>query len=193
MKPLLLMIFLLTLSGCTQRVPPTLEQMDLALRTNKQAATRIYLDKTQTELRQASQKALELLDPSDIKFDVRENEILATRWYMIYAIFSVAFGRDWYSVKFDPNPEGVKVTLGYESAQNSGVIATQIPESFKSNIQASARNTPADYKLFHDRLEYLLGLRTDWVTCKQAKEQQLNPKQEMFFCDQVGLENLTPP
>lgn len=192
MKAFLMIICIFGLAGCAQKAPPTVAEMENDLQINKQQATRFYPGKTPLNVRKAAYKALELLDPSDMKFDVRTNELLATRHFLIYAIFAASFGRDWYSFSTVTEGDGTKASLGFESEFNGGVIPVYIPESFKSNISVSAQNNPADYKLFHDRVEYLLGLRKDWVTCKQAKQQQSNPKREMFFCDQIGLENHAP-
>jgi hypothetical protein len=193
MKPFLLMTCLLALAGCAQQPPPTVAEMDSALLANQQQASRVYANQTPMSVRKAAYQALELLDQSDMKFDVRTNELLATRRFLFYAIFAVTVGREWYSLSTVAEGDGTKATLGFDSAFNASVIPIDIPESFKSNISVSAQQNPADYKLFHDRVEYLLGLRTNWVTCEQAKQQQPNPKREMLFCDQIGLENLAPP
>jgi hypothetical protein len=192
MKPFLLMIFVLALAGCAQQPPPTVAEMDSALLANQQQATRVYANQTPMSVRKAAYQALELLDQSDMKFDVRTNELLATRRSLFYAILAASFGRDWYSFLTVAEGDGTKATLGFDSIFTASVIPVDIPESFKSNISVSAQQNPADYKLFHDRVEYLLGLRTDWVTCDQTKQQQPNPKREMIFCDSIGLENLAP-
>ena len=192
MQPFLPIIFVLTLAGCAQKPPPTVAEMDSALLANQQQATRVYANQTPMSVRKAAYQALELLDQSDMKFDVRTNELLATRRSLFYAILAASFGRDWYSFSTVAEGDGTKATLGFDSMFTASVIPVDIPESFKSNISVSAQQNPADYKLFHDRVEYLLGLRTDWVTCDQAKQQQPNPKREMIFCDQIGLENLAP-
>ena len=192
MKQSLLMICLVALAGCAQKAPPTVAEMDSALLANQQQATRVYPNQPPMNVRKAAYQALELLDQGDMKFDVRTNELLATRRFFFYAIFAMTVGREWYSLSTVAEGDGTKATLGFDSAFNASVIPIDIPESFKSNISISAQQNPADYKLFHDRVEYLLGLRTNWVTCDQAKRQQPNPKREMLFCDQIGLENLAP-
>jgi|SRR5690625_1911186 len=179
--------------GCAPaKAPMSLEELDAALAANQQEATRIYPNKSVDDVRQAAQKALYLLDPSDIEFDVKENGLMATRWSTYYAVFNVGFGRDWYSVELSDSENGAAARFGFTGEMNSGMFASQIPVSFKSNIAISAHQNPMDFRLFHDRVEYLLGLRDDWPTCEMAKEQAINGRKELFLCDQIGLENKAP-
>lgn len=192
MKQLAVLLICVSLIGCANhKKKATLEEMDTILRLNKEQATRFYPGKTQQEVRKASQQVFELLDPADVKFDLRDNELLVTRFYMVYAVLSAALGRDWYSVSFESEQSGTKATFGFDTAFSAGIIVAPIPESFKSKIPASTSNNPSDFKLFHDRVEFMLGLRKDWVTCDMAKQEQIE-KERMFLCDSVGLDNLPP-
>ena len=183
--------FLLTVVGCAHKTPITLEQLDESLAANKAASTRSYQGVKIKQVREASQKVLYLLDPKDIKFDVRESELLGTRFSTYYAVFSFGFGRDWYSITMKETNEGVESTFGLEGVMLSG-LPSPIPESSKSHIPVSAHSNPADYKLFHDRVEYFLGLKPEWTTCDHAKRAQADPMKEMLLCDLIGLENLSP-
>jgi len=191
---LFFILFIAALSvGCAPtKTPMTLEEMDAALAANQREATRIYPGKSTDEVRQAAQKVLYLLDPSDIEFDVTENELMATRWSTYYAVFMVGFGRDWYSVELADVENGTAARFGFAGEMYSSMFVSPIPVSFKSNIAISAHQNPMDFRLFHDRVEYLLGLRDDWPTCEMAKKQAINGRKELFLCDQIGLENKTP-
>lgn len=186
---LLIITFLLV--GCVSIQPKTLAQLDESFKTNQKASVKIYQNKTSEQVRYAAQKVLTLLDEDDMKFDVRTNELLATRRYMLYAVLSVTWGRDWYSIGYIKEGEGTKVRFAFEGQDNSGAFVPMIEESYRSNISVGAHNNPTDYKLFYDRLDYFLGLRSDWVTCEQAKKSQKS-KEFMFLCDKIGLENNEP-
>jgi hypothetical protein len=186
------LLIALSLAGCaTPRPEVTLAQLDAALAENKAASARFYRGKTADEVRAAAQRVLYLLDPADVKFDVRANELLATRFSTYYAVFSFGFGRDWYSVTLTPEKDGTHAAIGIYGEMLSG-LPSPIPESFRSNIPISAHDNPADFKLFHDRAEHILKLRTEWITCPMAKAAQTNPSKSMLLCDQIGLENLAP-
>lgn len=180
------------LAGCATHPQIALEDLDAALAKNEAAASRLYPGKTIPEARKAVHQVLYLLDPKDIVFDVQDNGLMATRWSTYYAVFNVGFGRDWYSVDFTQTDKGVIARLGFDGAMNSGMFVSPIPVSFKPSIPISAHQNAADFDLFHNRVEYVLGLRNSWITCDAAKQLQTNPKKTLFLCDSLGLENKTP-
>lgn len=183
-----MLFFALCIIGCAVK-QPSLQQLNADFKTNQLAASRIYPGKTAEEVSTAAQKVLYMLDPGDMEFDVRANELLATRMYGLYLVFGMAFGRDWYSVKFTQNDSGTMASFGFQTESSGGLIALAIPKSFRSDIQVSAHQNPLDFKLFHDRIEYLLGIRSGWISCEQAKKEQNNPEREIYLCDAVGLDD----
>lgn len=182
------------LGGCASgpRHPVNLAELDAAQASNEAAAVHLYPGKSVSEVRKASERVLYLLDPNDMKFDVEGNELMATRWSTFYAVFVVGFGRDWYSVNFTQTNAGTVARFGFTSQMNTGMIASPISESFRSEIPISAHQNVADFTLFHHRVEYLLGLRDKWETCKAAKLAQTHQKRTMVLCDSIGLENDAP-
>jgi len=180
------------LAGCATHPPVALENLDAALAKNEAAASHLYPGKTVSEVRKAAHQVLYLLDPKDIVFDVQDNGLMATRWSTYYAVFNVGFGRDWYSVDFEQTDAGVIARFGFVGEMNSGLIASPIPVSFKPKIPVSAHQNAEDFDLFHNRVEYVLGLRNSWITCDAAKQLQTNPKKTLFLCDSLGLENKAP-
>jgi len=192
MNPRLFLIALgsCLVASCAHKPPLTLEQLDSQMAENKKSASRIYKGKSIDQVRSASQRVLYLLDPPDMQFDVQDNELLATRFSTFYAVFSVGYGRDWYSVTMKKTPDGVESKFGLAGQMNVGPFPSFIQPSFRSNIPVSAHDNPADFKLFHDRVEYVLGIRPDWTTCEQAKK--WSPDKPMLLCDSIGLENLSP-
>ena len=188
---LILMIAVLC-SGCASKPPMTMQQLETALKENQTAATRLYAGKSQDEVRKGAQQVLYLLDPPDMKFNLTEGEVLATRAGSAYLVLANVFVRDWYSVFIQETPSGTFATFGFDTEETGGDFVAPIGGGFKTKIPVTANANPADYKLFHDRLEYVLGIRKEWVTCKQAKDSQVAPKRQMTLCDQFGLENLSP-
>lgn len=193
MRKLILIFLVGILAGCAApKKQVSLEDMDAALARNEAVAVHLYPGKSLLEVRKAAQQALYLLDPDDMKFDVQSNSLLATRWSTFYAVFTVGFGRDWYSVDLEQTEQGTKARFGFTGQMNAGMFASPIDESFKTAIPTSAHQNEADFKLFHDRVEYLLGLPNQWPTCESAKKALLDAKAELFLCDQLGLENKAP-
>lgn len=183
----------LILYGCA--VNPqnkTLAELDASYLSNTKASTRTYKDKTPLQIRDAAFKVITLLDPDDIKFDVKDGSLMATRFNTYYAVFFVGAGRDWYSVDIEKDGRGSNVRFGFCGELNNGLIVQPIPESFKSNISVGAHNSINDYNLFFDRLDYFLGLNPTWETCEMAKKKLADKNNQLFLCDQLGLENKNP-
>ena len=108
---LLLTIFL---AGCAVPQPMSMEEMTARFKENQQAATRLYPAKSPDQLMEAVQEVLLLLDPQDMKFSITEKGVLANRFSTYYAVFSVGFGMDYYSVTLSEVPEGTLAKMGYE-------------------------------------------------------------------------------
>ncbi len=183
-------VCLFILGGCATKQPMSFEQMTNALAENQAAATRNYSGKTPKEVMMASQKVLFLLDPTnDMKFDVSENKIYAKRMWLIYVVLMSAIGLDQYNVSVSKTATGTQATLAYSS---ESVPLVGPPNVFKKNLEVGSTENPADFMLFHDRVEYVLGVRNKWTSCDEAKARQKDPSKFMFLCDSVGLENVAP-
>lgn len=183
----------LILYGCAiKNQNKTLAELDASYKNNIKASTRTYKDKTPLQVRNAAYKVITLLDPDDIKFDVKDGSLMATRFNTYYAVLAVGAGRDWYSVDIQKNENGSTVKFGFYGELNHGLIVQPIAESFRSNIPVGAHNSINDYNLFFDRLDYFLGLNSVWETCDIAKSKLADKDSKLFLCDQLGLENKNP-
>ena len=173
-------------SGCAHKQPMSMEELNRALASNQTAASRFYPDKTPEQVKIASQKVLYLLDPPDMTFDVSESKVYAKRRWLFYAVLSAALGVDQYNVSVAPKGKGTVSTFAFSEEGN---VLISPPNVFKKNLEVGAHENPADFKLFHDRVEYILGMRSEWATCEAAKA---TTKKPMALCDAIGLENLSP-
>lgn len=180
------------LAGCASPPQKTLAELDTLLAHSKAASVRLYPGKTASDVRQAAHQVLYLLDPDDMEFDVQGDSLLATRWSTFYAVFYLGFGRNWYSVDLEETKDGTIARFGFTSTMTSGLFPSPIPASFKPNIPVSAHQNPADFILFHNRIEFLLGLRAEWDTCKKAKQGLGSKNDTLFLCDNIGLVNAAP-
>jgi hypothetical protein len=182
--------FAILLTACATKQPMTFEQMSNALAENQSASTRNYPGKSPKEVLQASQKVLFLLDPTyDMQFDVSDNKLYAKRAWLIYVVLMAAIGIDQYNVTVSPSPKGTNGSIAFSSASAPLVGPSNV---FIKDLQVGANDNPADFILFHDRVEYILGLKNKWVTCDEAKASQKDPSKFMMLCDSVGLENVAP-
>jgi len=191
-NPIVLLVCLIAVGtiGCATRQPLTVEQMSNSLAENQAAATRNYPGKTQKEVLQASQKVLYLLDPTPaMAFDLDDNKLYARRMSLLYLVLITSWTVDQYNVTVTKSKDGAQATLAIGGA---GSIYIPPPLVFDKKLVVGANENPADFKLFHDRVEYVLGIRQNWVTCQEAKAAQKDPARGMFLCDSVGLDNYAP-
>jgi hypothetical protein len=170
------------------------------------ASTRFYPGKTAAELKVASEKTLTLLVPDRMKLDVQDNDVRA-RYNYSYAQTRIGYvgnttsfftdhgiGVTWYEVVFTEEAGGTRARLSYLNRGDltKNVISPEITalhNSFRSDIPMTGRTSVEDFTLFHDRVEYLVGLRSAWAPCPTTK---VTERTFMEFCDRTGLKNDAP-
>ena len=173
------------IAGCAPK-QKTLAEVENALKANDSASTRMYHGKTPKQVREAAYKVLFLLDPSDMEFSLSADNLLATRSGFIYNIFSVIYERDWYVVQFSTVPDG---TVAKFSFQTENQVLTPISKNFRESIPLSPNIEPSEYAFFHDRVEYVLGLRDSWPTCRDLKKRLVMASS---LCQGLGIDDKEP-
>jgi hypothetical protein len=133
-----------------------------------------------------------LLDADDMKVRMSDKGVVAYRYSTFYAVFLVGHGMDYYSIKLESLNNGTKATLSFEGVLSSGLIAITPPLVFKQDIPITSDQDPSDFKIFHDRVEFLLGLSDKWITCDDAAKVSTTKKAPPFFCERLGLVNDDP-
>ena len=171
-KTWLLVFSLILLSGCSST--PELTRDEFASIT-----TREYPGLTGEQVLQASEKLFRLADGDDFKFNYsRDNPaietIYATRKWTEYLVFSSATGFDYWKLTTVSGEQGTIATIQLNRHivskivwtyryMNPPIPAHQWPEG------EGIKNTSI-YDLYWARMDYLLGEREDWMTCKMSKE-----------------------
>ena len=179
-------LLLLCIAGCAPK-QRSLAEIEGTLKVNESASTRVYPGKTTKQVREAAYRVLFLLDPSDMEFSLSADNLLATRSAFFYNIFSVVYERDWYVVQISETPEG---TVAKFSFQGESHAFTPITKNFKENIPISPDIDAApEYAFFHDRVEYVLGLRNSWPTCSDLKKRLVMASS---LCQGLGIDDKEP-
>lgn len=135
------------------------------------ALTRDFPGKTRQQVMEASERLWRLSDADDYLIAPTEDGLQATREWSIFFVIGGARGWDQWSLKVKDTATGVsaRVAVGQTSSDTGGML---MPGG-----GAAITNTPhqspiiggtALYALYWARMEYLLGLRPDWMTCKQT-------------------------
>lgn len=178
MKKWLLASLLLAVSlgaGCAAQKVMTPEEIAAERERQLKMITRVYPDKKAEDVILAADRVFRLAD-DDYAVSHSPVGLHAQRNWMIYMVISVAVGTDNWNLTAEDLPEGGVKVMVTHSGQGSSVSAMPVATS-TGGYSATAVTTPgmqgmttqpAIYQLFFARLDYLLGKRTDWVTCKQA-------------------------
>lgn len=157
----ILLFLIATLAGCATKRQMTREEY-------LETTTRIY-DKTPDEILNASEKVLRLIDGDDFSIAHTQNGLVATRNWVVYLVLAASNGSDIWVINTEPTKDGktrvttsISTSMGGTIAPMGGQIATA------PGMSGMPAYGNASYDLFFKRLEYLLGLRAEWITCSEA-------------------------
>lgn len=145
----------LTLAGCA--APHQVMDRDDALAEQQ----RVFPGETQERVIRAAELVLKTSDPGDFEFRDNANGFVGLRRYFIYAVFATASGREKWEFTADPSPAGIRafVSISEAGTTTDGYVARPYEQKMAS--------IPL-YRLFWNRVEYVLGRRDTWITCDAA-------------------------
>lgn len=124
--------------------------------------TRTYRGEARERIVEAAEMVLKVSDPNDFEFRHSLNGFTGLRRYMVYAIVASQTGREKWDFLVEPEANGaLKAAISVSEAGTTYGNYTATPYE---NRMASV---PL-YRLFWDRVDYVLGKREDWTTCEQA-------------------------
>lgn len=187
MKKLFIIIVALMLTACATHREITRAEF-------VSATTRTY-DKTSEEVLLAAEKLFKLADGDDFKLQHTEDSIIATRNWILYVVIGASTGTDQWLVKTTKTPDSkTKISIAV------GISTSQLLPGFNQVVTMNgvAGEPPygiAAYDLFFRRLEYLLGLRSEWTTCKMADDlikQKVVWGNNETLCNSFNMKNIDP-
>ena len=161
---MILSVLILMLAVC-QAVPQKTMTRDEWL----SARTRIYNGKTEGEALSAAERLFRLADGNDFTITHSASDLRATRDWIVYLVIMGQRGTDGWRV--EARQKGNQVGVAVQLA--TGRIS-MMPGAYGSvySEAGSAKQVEGDaiYTLFFRRLEYLLGLESEWLTCSRMQE-----------------------
>ncbi|MFH0813079.1 MAG: hypothetical protein V2A69_09620 [Pseudomonadota bacterium] len=135
--------------------------------------TRYYDGVSKDEVLKAAERLFRLADGNDFKIVHAEDELYATRNWLVYVVLAAASGTDYWRVTTKSAQNGVKVSVQVNTQSQTIAPMATTSGSWTATTLPMA-GTPvqgtAIYDVFWARMDYLLGKRTDWMDCKQAGE-----------------------
>ncbi|HHA2857867.1 hypothetical protein JAK44_01160 [Stenotrophomonas maltophilia] len=199
MRVIVVLALALSISGCGML--PKKETPEQTV-----AASRFYPGKSIDQVRAASIEVLNLLAPGKMEFDAGAPGIAAKRTYgyverrmgyqgtmtTFYNVNMTAIS--WYTVALSEEAGGTRARFALQTRADdhasywANPAIPAIYTSFRHDIPLDGRQGTADLKLFHDRVEYVLGLRPNWVSCGEVNE----PGKVLELCDSNGISDVGP-
>lgn len=169
----------LTLAGCGPAPAPWTREDQAA------ATTRNYGGVTPSTLRAKAEQVIRLTDPNAVRFEYTDSGFNATRSIFVYAVITAITGDYQYTVRVGRKGSGS--TIEFKAFSNLGGTTTA---AFDNGSSVFWDQKPL-YDLFFARLDYLLGNRDGWITCKDAPA-QLNARAHQMEPLCVGARDATP-
>lgn len=162
---LALLCAVFVIAGCATQHPPMTREEWL------NTTTRYYEGKTKDEVLNAAEKLFTLSDGDDYTFQHTDDALYASRQWTMYFVIGFAQGNDNWVVSAKETDKGVKATVR-AAIQSSSVapMATTGGDFSAATIPLSGTPVTGNslYELFWARMDYLLGKRSDWMTCEEA-------------------------
>lgn len=158
--------------GCAKGPQLTREEQLQMLKSHALSGEKVYEGTTVNKVADAAVKVLTLMDPPDARFVHFDNRMIMYRYYTAFMVFNAVHGFDVWALYFEELPNSaVKVTVRVTGVQNFGMFATVPALPHVPSTPAEYTNlSEAENKLFLSRLDYMMGLSTDWIPCSKAKE-----------------------
>ncbi|WP_126400020.1 hypothetical protein [Blastochloris tepida] len=127
-------------------------------------ATRTYAGETRERVIAAAETVLKISDPTDFEFRHTMNGFTALRRYVVYAVIASAQGREKWEFQVEAEGDRLRASVSISEAGVSHGGNSSTP------YEGRMASVPL-YRLFWARVDYVLGKRSDWLTCDVAAEQ----------------------
>lgn len=122
---------------------------------------RTYSGESRERVVEAARTVLQVSDPTDFEFRDTLTGFTGLRRYVIYAVLAASNGREKWEFQTEPDGKAVKAAITVsEAGVATGGYSTTPYEGQMASVPL--------YRLFWDRVDYMLGKRPDWVSCEQA-------------------------
>lgn len=154
------------LAGCaTPPQPSRAEYLAQVSRTYAQPKEKVLA---------AAEEVLRLADGNDFQIAHNSDGFTAQRNWLVYIVIGASAGVDYWVVKTTEKDGRTQVETQVGTSMSTiAPMATTTPGTYSATtLPAGALvvTGPALYEVFFARMDYMLGLRADWPTCKWSDD-----------------------
>lgn len=167
MRNFLLLIMAVAVTGCAVKQPQMTRDEYL------QTTQRTYADKTPDDIFRAAEELFRLADGDDFTFHHTDDSMTATRPWLVYLVLAASMGTDTWLVRTKEESDATRVSALVSTSMGSVLPIPTTGGDFTAGGPPGGGNLVAGtaiYDVFWARMDYLLGLRDDWMVCKEANE-----------------------
>lgn len=166
-RAVLFAVFAAVLTGCVSapKGPATRQEWEAIHQ-------REFAGKNPREVQDAAEKVLRLVD-HDFTFQYPEGQLVGRRPWMIYLAIAISSGTDYWTISTQETEAGTRAVV--QATRDSSTIAPS-PVVGGPGAAVMSTATPGQpvvvkepYDLFWSRMEYMLGLRSEWDDCGTAR------------------------
>lgn len=127
-------------------------------------AIRHYPGETRERVIKSAETVLRISDPTDWDFRYTLNGFVGLRRYVIYAVIAASRGQEKWEFLADEDVAKTNSIRASISISEAGVASG----GYSSTPYEGKMASIPLYRLFWDRVDYMLRKRSDWMTCDQA-------------------------
>lgn len=127
-------------------------------------AIRRYPGETRERVIKAAETVLRISDPTDWDFRYTLNGFVGLRRYMVYAVLATQSGQEKWEFIADEDaafPNSIRASV---SISEAGVVSG----SYSATPYEGKMASIPLYRLFWNRVDYMLRKRPSWITCDEA-------------------------
>lgn len=153
------------LTGCVTPRPP-MSEAEL-----EQVLTRDYPGRTAQDVLAAATRLWRLADGDDFRITPGDNSLVAERDWVFYSQMVRIVGDDSWTLTVSETGGGAKARLLLLTYRRSTTVSSfgMTPTTQTTPRIGGPVKGTAIYDLFWARMDHLLGVRPDWMTCAEAE------------------------
>ena len=137
------------------------------------ATSRLYPGVSPDQALRAAEQVFRLADEADFTFGHAPTSLNARRRWLVYVVIGATMGHDHWQVTAEQTPNGTRLSASVATTyQDINVLTVTPTVSVPMTMPANSDLVAGDaiYDVFFARVDYMLGLRSNWMSCSESND-----------------------